>query len=265
MLKEITIGQYLKRDSYVHRLDPRTKVLSAVALITALFMINDLAGYLLMVFFLGLVSYLGQVPLSYLLQGLKPLLVVVVVTYLLNIFTVPGAVIWQVAGLTVTREGVVIGSLIAVRLVMLVAVASLLTLTTSAIDLTDALEKLLSPFKGVGVPAHELAMMMSIALRFIPTLLDEADKIMKAQMARGADFESGHMVRRMKSIIPLLVPLFVGALRRAEELAQAMEARCYRGGEERTRFKQQTFGPGDRLAALSVALVVGAVVWTRVG
>ncbi|MCL5677388.1 MAG: energy-coupling factor transporter transmembrane protein EcfT [Firmicutes bacterium] len=263
MLKDITLGQYVPGTSPVHRLDPRTKILGVTAFVVLLFLAHGLMGYLVVTAFSVLVVALSSIPISYLLRGLRPLLFLLVLTMVLQVFLTPGTPIWHWGPLVATREGLTQGIFLSYRLVLLVFVTSLLTLTTSPIALTDGLERLLQPFKRLGLPAHELAMMMTIALRFIPTLLEEADKIMKAQMARGADFESGNPLQRARGLVPLLVPLFVGAFRRADELAMAMEARCYRGGEGRTRLKQLRFTGVDAGALVLVALLTASVVWLR--
>jgi len=259
-LSEIALGQYYPGDSLVHKLDPRSKLLIISALIIGLFLVNrllGLAGFALLIAFMALLS---RIPLGYLLRSLRPLLVVIVLTFALNALFTPGEPVFKVSFVTVTWEGGQRGMFMTIRLVLLITASSLLTLTTSPMQLTDGLERVLNPFKRFGVPAHEFAMMMTIALRFIPTLMEEADRTMKAQMARGADFQSGNLVQRARSFIPLLVPLFVSAFRRADELATAMEARCYRGGEGRTRLKVLRITLLD-YAAVSVALVlVGALV-----
>lgn len=237
-MREITIGQYIPGNSLVHRLDPRTKILLTLAYMILLFALNNFYGYIFPVVFLILATILSRISVRYLLKGLKPLIFIITLTFVLNSFMIKGRVIYELGPLDITYEGLVQGAFMAIRLILLITGTSLLTLTTSPISLTDGIERLLSPFKKVGVPAHELAMMMTIALRFIPTLLEETDKIMKAQMARGADFESGNLINRAKNLVPLLVPLFISAFRRADDLAMAMEARCYRGGENRTRLKE---------------------------
>ncbi len=206
---------------------------------------------------------LSRVPVKYVFKGLRPLIIILLLTIFVNMFMVEGEVFYSLGPLDITREGLVQAARMATRLVLLVMGASLLTLTTSPIALTDGIEKLLSPFRRVGVPAHELAMMMTIALRFIPTLLDETDKIMKAQMARGADFESGNLVNRAKNLVPLLVPLFISAFRRADELALAMESRCYRGGKGRTRLKVLHMAGRDYLALLLGAVILLAAAASR--
>ncbi len=263
MLNDITLGQYVPGKSPVHRLDPRTKILGATVFVAVLFAAKGIPGYLAVTVFALLAVVLAAIPLSYLLRGLRPLLFLLALTVVLQVFLTPGTPIWHWGPLVATREGLVQGIFLSYRLVLLVFVTSLLTLTTSPIALTDGLERLLNPFKRFGVPAHELAMMMTIALRFIPTLLEEADKIMKAQMARGADFESGNPIQRARGLVPLLVPLFVGAFRRADELAMAMESRCYRGGEGRTRLKQLRFSRVDAGALVLFTLLAVAVVGLR--
>ncbi|WP_053955675.1 energy-coupling factor transporter transmembrane component T family protein [Inediibacterium massiliense] len=261
MLKDITIGQYYPVDSIIHRLDPRIKILSTFAYILALFIVKDFTAYLYPVIFLGGVVILSKVPPSYMLRGLKPLFLIIILTFSINIFMTKGEVIYELGPLDITKEGLHQAIFMALRLILLIIGTSLLTLTTSPIQLTDGIEKLLNPFKKIGVPAHELSMMMTIALRFIPTLLEETDKIMKAQMARGADFESGNILNRAKSLVPLLVPLFISAFRRADELAMAMEARCYRGGENRTRMKELSFHTRDFIASfVTMSMIVLIIV-----
>jgi len=239
MMQQITLGQYLPGNSVVHRLDPRTKLLMAFGFIMVLFVIT---GGWMEYGILGLaaliVIYTAKLPLGMVLRGLRPILIILSLTIVLHIFsTHTGTLLFRLWFLEVYSGGVNQGFLLAARLVLLVLSTSVLTLTTSPIALTDAIEFVLKPFKRIGLPAHELAMMMTIALRFIPTLIEEAERIMKAQLARGADFESGGLIKRAKSLLPLLVPLFISAFRRADELAMAMEARCYRGGDGRTKFK----------------------------
>ncbi|NLM38466.1 MAG: energy-coupling factor transporter transmembrane protein EcfT [Firmicutes bacterium] len=251
MFKNITIGQYIPGNSVIHRLDPRTKILGAVLLIAMLFLVDSVWGYLLAGLAIFAVIYLSEIPIKVVLRGLRPLFVILLLTVSLHLFMTEGDPIFNVRFLNrITWQGLNRGVLMGVRLALLVMGTSLLTLTTSPINLTDGIESLLSPGKRIGVPAHELAMMMTIALRFIPTLLEEAEKIMKAQMARGADFQSGNLVQRAKSLIPLLVPLFVNAFRRADDLAVAMEARGYRGGEGRTKFKELHFRRADVFALI---------------
>jgi energy-coupling factor transport system permease protein len=261
MLRDITVGQYYPTTSFVHKLDPRFKILCAFAYITSLFMVDALTSYLIVLGFLGVAVHFSKVPIRYMLRGLKPIMFIIIFAFTINIFLTPGEVLVKFGFIKITLQGVIQALFMALRLIFLILGTSLLTLTTSPIELTDGLERLLGPLKKMGVPAHELAMMMTIALRFIPTLLEETDKIMKAQMARGADFESGNVVARAKSLIPLLVPLFISAFRRADELAMAMEARCYRGGENRTRLKVLKYTYRDIVAlggfAVYIAVMVG--------
>ncbi|MDI3280983.1 MAG: energy-coupling factor transporter transmembrane component T [Bacillota bacterium] len=255
MLKDLTLGQYIETGSLVHHLDSRLKILATAGLITLLFLVRDLRGYLVLAVFLAGAVFLARLPFRLVLKGIRPLVWFILLTVVLNILMVEeGPLLWSAGPLRVTAGGLERGIFMGVRLVLLILITSLLTLTTSPITLTDGLEHLLAPFKRVGVPAHELAMMMTIALRFIPTLLDETDRIMKAQMARGADFEHGRITERIRNLIPLLVPLFISAFRRADELAMAMEARCYRGGEGRTRLRELKWTRRDYLAAVLVAV-----------
>ncbi|HHY31665.1 MAG TPA: energy-coupling factor transporter transmembrane protein EcfT [Firmicutes bacterium] len=261
MFGNLTIGQYIPGDSLVHKLDPRVKIFITLVVITVLFLVSTMAGYgLVLLFILGAVL-LAHLPMRFVMRGVRPLLFILVLTFGLHLFMNEGRVLFRVGPLVATYEGAFKGFAMSMRLVLLVLATSILTLSTSPIELTDGIESILSPARVLGVPAHELAMMMTIALRFIPTLLEETDKIMKAQMARGADFETGNVVQKAKSLVPLLVPLFVSAFRRADELAMAMEARCYRGGQGRTRMKQLRVGAKDILAAIgsTAALVAVAV------
>lgn len=256
MLKDITIGQYFSVDSPIHRLDPRVKILAVMFYMTALFLIDTIPGYLPTVFALGAVIALSKVPFRLIVRGLKPILFLVSFAFILNVFLTPGEgePLFRLGFLKVYALGLERAFLMAIRLVLLITGTSLLTLTTSPIELTDGIEYLLNPFKRIGLPAHEIAMMMTIALRFIPTLIEETDKIMKAQMARGADFESGNLGKRAKALIPLLVPLFISAFRRADELAMAMEARCYRGGDGRTRMKVLRMKRADWITVIVVGI-----------
>lgn len=262
MLRSITIGQHIPGDSVIHRLDPRTKILSTIFLIVLLFLVNSFVGYALAALGIALVIWASKIPWKRVIRGLRPLLVILLLTVGLHLFMTEGRVIFQIWFLKVTWEGLSRGLMLGTRLVLLIIGTSMLTLTTSPIQLTDGIESLLKPGKKIGIPAHELAMMMTIALRFIPTLLEETEKIMKAQMARGADFQSGGIMQRARSLVPLLVPLFVNAFRRADDLAIAMEARGYRGGEGRTKFRELKFQRLDLVALVLVttfALVVGVL------
>ncbi len=258
MLKDITIGQYYPGNSPVHKLDPRTKILITFLYIVIIFFITNFIGYGLLLGFILFTVFSSKIPLKYVIKGIRPLLFIIVLTFIINIFLTPGEnVIFKFWFITLTWEALHQAVFMALRLIFLVMGTSLLTLTTSPISLTDGIELLLNPLKVIKFPAHELAMMMTIALRFIPTLLEETDKIMKAQMARGADFESGNIIQRAKALVPLLIPLFISAFRRAEELAMAMEARCYRGGTNRTRMKILKIKPRD-YAAFAIVLVLAA-------
>ena len=261
MLSNITMGQYYPTDSIVHRLDPRVKILLTIAFIVGIFLVHSLWGYALALVFVYFMARLSHVPFKMLMRGLRPLRFILVLTFVLNLFfSGEGTILWQWSFITITHEGLSRAVHYCLRLLFLVIGTSLLTLTTSPVSLSDGLELLLSPLKVIHFPAHELAMMMTIALRFIPTLLEEADKIMKAQMARGADFESENLLARAKAMVPLLVPLFVSAFRRAGDLAMAMESRCYRGGEGRTRLRVLKLTRADLYASLIMAAFVGLIV-----
>lgn len=263
MLKDITLGQYIPADTPIHKLDARTKILATMGFITVIFLINKIFAYIIVFLFLFFVVALGRISVKHLLKSLKPVVLIIVFTAVLNMLMTPGDSILKFYFINITQQGLQLALFMSLRLILLIAGASIMTLTTSPIALTDGIEKLLSPGKKIGLPAHELAMMMTIALRFIPTLLEETDKIMKAQMARGADFESGNIILRAKAMVPIIVPLFVSAFRRAEELAMAMEARCYRGDIGRTRMKQLKFGWRDIVATLLFFVFTGSVVASR--
>lgn len=263
MLKDITIGQYYPCDSIIHRLDPRVKIIGTFAFMASLFIIDSFVPYALIIFFLSSVVMMSKIPAGYVIKGLKPLIPILMLTLVINMFLTQGEIIWSMGPLKLTNEGLRQGVFMVVRLIFLIIGTSILTLATSPIQLTDGIEMLLNPFKKIGVPAHELAMMMTIALRFIPTLLDETDKIMKAQMARGADFESKNLMSRAKNLVPLLVPLFISAFRRADELAMAMEARCYRGGENRTRMKQIRMETRDYISYGVLSIYLAGMVASR--
>lgn len=263
MLKDITIGQYFPGDTIVHRLDPRIKILSVMFFIIALFFVKSFYPYLLIFAFILFSVRLSEVPFKVVLKGLKPIMFIIMITFFINVFFTKGEVLFELGPLTVSKEGLRQAIFMAIRLIFLILGTSLLTLTTSPIALTDGIESLLTPFSKIGLPAHQLAMMMTIALRFIPTLLEETDKIMKAQMARGADFESGNIIRRAKNLVPLLVPLFINAFRRADELAFAMEARCYRGGDNRTRLNELKLHSSDIVSFALVSLFFALIISTR--
>lgn len=263
MLKNITIGQYIPGESFIHKLDPRTKIIISILLMILLFMVKNYVGFALILLFIVFVTVIAKIPFKFLYKGLKGIMILIIFTAAINIFVTPGDaknLLFQWKFISVYKEGVNLALFMTIRLVLLILGTSLLTLTTSPIELTDGIERLLSPFKKLGLPAHELAMMMSIALRFIPTLMDETDKIMKAQMARGADFESKNLIKKAKSLLPLLIPLFISSFRRAEELAMAMEARCYRGGEGRTRMKVLKYTKLDFIAYTSFLILVCLVI-----
>ncbi len=260
MLRDITLGQYYPADSWVHRLDARVKILGSLLYIVSLFLVKNYWGFGVALVYLAVVTALSTVPLRFMLRGLKPIFILILFTFFLNLFMTSGDILWQWRFLKITRQGVYNACFMALRLIFLILGSSLLTLTTKPIALTDGLEKLLSPFRKIGLPAHELAMMMTIALRFIPTLMEETDKIMKAQQARGADFETGNIIRRAKSLVPLLVPLFISAFRIAQDLAMAMEARCYRGGESRTRLHEMKFKSADLVAAILLIVYLAAII-----
>ena len=261
MFKDITLGQYFPGNSPVHRLDPRTKLLLMIAYIVAVFIVKDMWLFLAVGAFVAGVTLLAQVPLSYLWRSLKPLRWILLFMFVLNLLMIKtGEPLWDWWILHITTGGVRQACYIALRLVLLVAGTSLMTLTTTPIALTDGLERLLKPLSVFRFPAHELAMMMTIALRFIPTLLEEADKIMKAQLSRGADLESGNLFQRAKAMVPILVPLFISAFRRADELAMAMESRCYHGGAGRTRMHVLSFAGRDALAAAVTLGLIALIV-----
>ena len=261
MLKDITLGQFFPGDSFIHRLDPRTKLLMVVVYIVALFLASGWVGYGLVVVFLAVCVKISTIPLKSITKGLKPVMMIVVLTGLLNLFFTPGThEIVNIFGFSLTWEAVERAAQMILRIMLLITGTFLLTYTTSPIALTDGLENLLSPLKVIKFPVHELSMMMCIALRFIPTLIEETDKIMSAQKARGADFETGSLMDRAKALIPILVPLFISAFRRADELATAMECRCYQGGEGRTKLKLLRYTRLDFIAyGVGAALILGVV------
>lgn len=263
MIRDITIGQYYTADSVIHRLDPRVKILGTLAYIISLFTFRDLAGYGVALLFFGLVLALSKVPLSYTVRGLRPVFLLLVFTAFLNLFWTGGEAFFQWGPLSLTWEGVEKMVYISLRLILLVLGASLMTLTTTPNLLTEGLESILRPLKILHVPVHELSMMMSIALRFIPILVEETNRIMKAQTARGADFTSGGVLRRLRNMLPLFVPLFVSAIGRANDLALAMDARCYHGGEGRTKMHPLSYA-GREVAAYGCLLLYLAVLWAVV-
>jgi len=260
MIRDITIGQYYPADSVIHRLDPRTKLVGTMVFIIALFLADNIWGYLLATVVLALVIGSSKVPFRFIVRGLKAIVVLLLISVSFNLFLTDGEVLIKLGFLKVTREGIQTAGFMAVRLIYLVIGSSLMTFTTTPNQLTDGLEKGLGFLKPFHMPVHEVSMMMSIALRFIPILVEETDKIMKAQMARGADFESGNLIQKAKAMVPLLVPLFISAFRRATDLAMAMEARCYRGGEGRTRMKQLHLSPRDFVALVVVIAAFGGII-----
>ncbi|MCB6365954.1 energy-coupling factor transporter transmembrane protein EcfT [Intestinibacillus massiliensis] len=261
MLKDITIGQFFPGESPVHRIDPRVKIVLVIAMIVTLFLGAGPVSYGLFILFLLTVVHISKIPLKMVVRGLKPILFIVIFTAILNLFYTPGdTYIFEWGFLHISTAGVKTAILMVLRIMLLIVGTSMLTYTTSPIQLTDGLESLLSPLKKLHAPVHELSMMMSIALRFIPTLIEETDKIMAAQKARGADFESGSIVQRAKALVPILVPLFISAFRRADELATAMECRLYRGDVGRTRMRQLKVTRVDYAASAVCAAVFGAVI-----
>ena len=267
MLKDITLGQYYPGDTLIHKLDPRTKLILTLLYIVALFTAVVYAGYALVFLFLATSILISHIRLKTILSGLKPLIIIVLITGILNLFYTKGEHLlvhfWRIS---IYWEGVETAVFMALRIMLLIAGTLLLTYTTSPLQLTDGLESLLNPLKKIHVPVHELAMMMSIALRFIPTLIEETDKIMSAQRARGADFETGGLIAKAKAMLPLLIPLFVSAFRRADELATAMESRCYHGGEGRTRMKQLKMAQRDWIAlAVGILLLALVILFRRLG
>lgn len=260
MLKDITLGQYFPGDSIAHRLDPRAKLLLVVVFIAALFTAENYASYACMLVVTGAMIAVSHIPLKSILNGLKPLFIIILLTAVLNVFFTQGTPLVTLGPVVITKEGLVRAAFMVLRIMMLISGTFLLTYTTSPIALTDGMEILFGPLKKLKVPVHELSMMMSMALRFIPTLIEETDKIMSAQKARGADFETGKLIDRAKALLPLLVPLFVSAFRRADELAVAMESRCYHGDEGRTRMKQLRWQTRDTLAMLTGGVVLAAMI-----
>ena len=262
MLRDITLGQYYQTESLIHKCDPRVKLGGTVLFIISLFFFKNYAGYVIAALFLGLVIRLSKVPFKFMVKGMKTIVMLMLITVVFNLFLTPGTPLFTIWKLTITQEGLKMAISMAIRLTLLIIGSSVMTLTTTPNNLTDGMEKMMGPLKVFKVPVHEVAMMMSIALRFIPILLEETDKIMKAQIARGADFESGNIFKRAKAMVPLLVPLFISAFRRANDLAMAMEARCYRGGEGRTKMKPLIYHKRDYIAygCIAAYMVISIVV-----
>lgn len=263
-IRDITLGQYYPGSSWIHKLDPRVKIMATILFIVALFVVDDFIGFAIAAAGLASVIIVSKVPLSYILRGLKPVFLIISFTLIINMFMIKGEVLVSFWVLEITKEGLRTAIFMAIRLILLIIGSSLLTLTTKPISLTDGIEALLSPFKKIGLPAHDLAMMMTIALRFIPTLMEETDKIMKAQQARGADFESGNLMNRAKALIPILVPLFISAFRIAHDLAMAMEARCYGCDIKRTRMNGMKLTKSDLAASILYILFLAAIILQRI-
>jgi len=263
MIRDITIGQYYPGYSVVHRLDTRLKLILVLAFMVSVFLVSDFIGYAFVLVFLAIIISISKVPLRFIMRGLKPVFIIIALTFVLNLFMTRGDVLVELGALTITRQGIYTACYMALRIILLILGASMLTFTTKPVKLTDGIECLLKPGARFGVPAHELAMMMTIALRFIPTLLEETDKIMKAQQARGADFETGSIFRRAKALIPIFIPLIVGAFRMAADLAMAMEARCYRGGEGRTKLHVFAWKRRDTLAVVIFCAFVALILFER--
>lgn len=254
MLRDITLGQYYQTESVIHKMDPRVKLGGTILYIISLFLFQNFLGYVIAALFLALVIGLSKVPFKFMVKGMKAIMLLLLITVAFNLFLTPGTPLVSFWKLTITVEGLRMAVSMVIRLTLLIIGSSVMTLTTTPNNLTDGMEKMMRPLKVFRIPVHEVAMMMSIALRFIPILLEETDKIMKAQIARGADFESGNLIRRAKAMVPLLVPLFISAFRRANDLAMAMEARCYRGGEGRTKMKPLSYHKRDHVAYMSILI-----------
>ncbi len=253
MLKDITLGQYYQTESVIHRLDPRVKLLGTILYFVSLFLFNNPVGYAIATIFLATVIIMSRVPFSFMIRGMRTIVILMLITVLINLFVTQGDVVLSFWKLKITKQGIILAVQLALRITLLIIGSSIMTLTTTPNHLTDGLEKGLRFLKVIKVPVHEIAMMMSISLRFIPILLEETDRIMKAQLARGADLESGNLFKRIKAMVPILVPLFISAFRRAGDLANAMEARCYHGGEGRTKMKPLKYKSRDAIAYLILA------------
>lgn len=260
MLRDITLGQYFIGNSVIHRIDPRMKILLTIAFITMLFLIQNFIGFLVGIGFIVMIVSLSKIPVKLVLKSVKPIIPLIIFTSLINMFFVAGHPLVKIGFLKITLEGIRLAIFMSIRIILLIIGTSMLTYTTSPIALTDAIERLLNPLKKIKFPAHEMAMMMTIALRFVPTLIEETDKIMSAQKARGADLESGNIIQRAKALIPILIPLMVSAFTRAGELAMAMECRCYQGGEGRTRMRELKYSKLDVYSAMITVLCIVAVV-----
>ncbi|MBT2259564.1 energy-coupling factor transporter transmembrane component T family protein [Priestia megaterium] len=264
MMNSIIIGKYVPGHSVVHRMDPRAKLLLVFAYVLIVFLANNPIGYAFLGVYTLMIVAMSKVPVSFILRGLKPVMFIIIITFLLHIFmTKEGPLLFEWGWLSVYKGGLIQGVLISLRFLFLILITTMLTLTTTPIEVTDGMESLLNPFKKLKLPVHELALMMSISLRFIPTLMEETDKIIKAQTARGVDFSSGPVTDRLKAVVPLLVPLFIGSFKRAEELAIAMEARGYKGGEGRTKYRQLKWGSIDTIMLLLLLAVAVVLVLIR--
>ena len=264
MIKDITIGQFFPGTSVMHRLDARMKIILTAIYIASIFVANDYIGMALVIVSLIAINAVSKIPFKVIVKGIKPLIYILIFTSLLNLIYIKGDIVFQLGILKISRQGIITAIFMAVRIICLVISSSLLTYTTSPTMLTDGIELLFSPLKHIKVDVHSIAMMMTIALRFIPTLIEEIDKIMSAQKARGADMESGNLIQRAKALIPILIPLFISSFRRASELAFAMECRCYHGGEGRTRMKQMHFGAADYVALAVILALLAAVILLRI-
>lgn len=260
MFRDITLGQFYQTDSILHRLDPRVKLLGTILFFVSLFCINNPVGYVMAIAFLAIVIIISNVPFKYMIKGMQSIMFILLITVVVNLFAVRGETLVSIGRLVISKEGVIQAVYLALRLCMLIIGSSIMTLTTTPNNLTDGMEKGLGFLKVIKVPVHEVAMMMSIALRFIPILMEETDKIMKAQLARGADFESGNLIKKVKAYVPILVPLFVSAFRRANDLAMAMEARCYRGGDSRTKMKPLKYAGRDTVAYIVLVIYTAGTI-----
>lgn len=264
MIRDITLGQYYPADSILHRLDPRVKFLGTMAFVVSVFLFNSFIGYGVATIFLVTMIAVSKVPVKFMFKGLKAILFILLFTVFFNVILTPGEILWKFGIIKITKEGLILAGKMAIRLTYLVIGSSIMTLTTTPNQLTDGLESLMRPLNRIKVPVHEIAMMMSIALRFIPILLEETDKIMKAQIARGADFENGNLIQKAKALVPLLVPLFISAFRRANDLAMAMEARCYHGGSGRTQMKPLHYSGRDYAALVILTAYLAVSIIFRV-
>ncbi|MEG0962212.1 MAG: energy-coupling factor transporter transmembrane component T [Lachnospiraceae bacterium] len=264
MLRDITIGQYYPADSIIHKLDPRVKLLAAVLYVISLFTYRGIVGFIFVTLALIGMIKLSKVPFRFMIKGLKAIVIILIITAAFNVFFTPGIPLIKIWKITITQQGLKNAVLMAIRLIYLILGTSTLTLTTTPNQLTDGMEKSLKPFNKIHIPVHEIAMMMSIALRFIPILIEETDKIMKAQIARGADFESGNLIKKAKAMVPLLVPLFISAFRRANDLAMAMEARCYHGGEGRTKMKPLRYKKADYVSYVVIIVYMALIISVRI-